>query len=131
MKESFEYELVHQYEVKASDVPVFEEKVVHPVCATYTLAREIEWATRQFILNIVSEEEEGIGTEIHIRHVSPARVGETIEIYSAIYEWENNELICVYEVRVKERIVAIGRTGQKILKRSRLEKLYSKNKHHE
>ena len=50
----------------------FSGKVVHPVCATFALARDIEWTTRQFVLQMRDDDEEGIGTMLTIDHRSPA-----------------------------------------------------------
>src|SRR5688572_23778297 len=89
-----------QYLVKETDVASFLGKVVHPVCATYTLAREIEWATRQFVLDMRDENEEGIGTSLSIEHRGPAFVGEEIVITAWVDEINGHELICRYEAKV-------------------------------
>ena len=67
-----------RYRVQETDVASFLGEVVHPVCATYTLAMEIEWATRQFVLEMSEEDEDGIGTSLTIDHRSPAFVGDEI-----------------------------------------------------
>ncbi len=112
-----------RYRVKAGDEASFQGEVVHPVCATFTLAREIEWATRQFVLDMREEDEEGIGTFITIDHRAPAFVGETLVIQATVESMNGHEVICTYCVAVENRIIATGKTGQKILKRSRIEKL--------
>ncbi|GIV37792.1 MAG: hypothetical protein KatS3mg032_2171 [Cyclobacteriaceae bacterium] len=38
----------YRFTVQPDDVACFNDEVVHPVCSTFTLAREIEWTTRQF-----------------------------------------------------------------------------------
>ena len=112
------------YRVKQEDVAAFEGKVVHPVCSTFTLAREIEWTTRQFVLDIRDDDEEGIGTHVSIDHKSPAFVGEDIIFTARIESLTNGELICSYEARVGERLIASGKTGQKILKREKIGKIF-------
>lgn len=106
----------------------FDGEVVHPVCATFTLAREIEWATRQFVLEMRGDDEEGIGTFLVIDHKSPAFVGEVIIFTARFYNLIGNELICSFEAKVNDRIIATGKTGQKILKREKINKLFSKAK---
>lgn len=113
--------------VKAEDEASFQGEVVHPVCATFSLAREIEWATRQFVLEMREEDEEGIGTSLTIDHVSPAFVGDEVVIESKVDAINGNELICSYTAFVNERIVANGTTGQKILKREKLKRIFSKD----
>lgn len=115
-----------RYLVKETDVASFLGEVIHPVCATFTLAREIEWATRQFVLDMRDDDEEGIGTSLSIDHLGPAFVGEEVVITASVEEINGHELICRYEVKVNERIIATGKTGQKILKRDKIVKLFFK-----
>jgi fluoroacetyl-CoA thioesterase len=112
--------------VVESDVAAFHGEVVHPVCSTFSLARDVEWTTRQFVLEMRDEDEEGVGTFVNIEHKSPAFVGEEI-IYTGIVEKINgHELICSFVANVGERLIAQGQTGQKILKREKIEKLFRK-----
>lgn len=113
--------------MKDVDVASFQGNVVHPVCATFTLAREIEWATRQFVLEMCEEDEEGIGTSLSIEHRGPAFVGEEIVIKAWVEEINGHELICRYEAMVKDRLIAIGKTGQKILKRDKIAQIFKKS----
>ncbi len=115
-----------RYLVKEEDVASFQGKVVHPVCATYTLAREIEWATRQFVLEMREEDKEGIGTLLTIDHKGPAFVGEEIIFTAWVEEINDSELICSYEARVNDRLIAKGKTGQKILKREKIARIFKK-----
>lgn len=112
--------------VKAEDGASFHGEAVHPVCATFSLAREIEWATRQYVLEMRDEDEEGIGTSLTIDHVSPAFVGDAVRIESKVVSINGNELICSYTAFVNDRIIAEGITGQKILKREKLKSIFSK-----
>lgn len=113
------------YRVKKEDVAAFRGEVVHPVCSTFTLAREVEWATRQYVLEMREAHEEGIGTQLAIDHKSPAFVGEEILIVSVIDKLENHEIICSFEASVNGRIIATGKTGQKILSREKIAKIFA------
>ena len=106
--------------VKPVDVAAFHGNVVHEVCSTFTLAREAEWTTRQFVLDMRDADEEGIGTFITVNHKAPAFVGEEILIAGKVEELNGNELICTFEAKVGERLVADGKTGQKIFKKEKL-----------
>ena len=116
---------VMEVEVKEEDLASFGGEVVHKVCSTFALARNIEWATRQYVLEMRDEDEEGIGTFISIDHKSPALEGELLTIMSSVEKFEDNELICAYQARVGDRVIAEGKTGQKILKKDRIEKIFS------
>jgi fluoroacetyl-CoA thioesterase len=111
--------------VQPSDVAAFGGETVHPVYATFSLARDAEWTTRQFVLEMRSPDEEGIGTFLTIEHKSPAFVGEEIIFVAWVDHVEGNELICFYEARVSDRLIAMGKTGQKILGRDKLAKIFS------
>lgn len=112
--------------VVEADIASFQGEVVHQVCSTFALAREIEWSSRQFVIENKEGYEEGIGTMLTIDHKSPAFIGEEIIITAVVESHINNELICTYDVRVGERLIATGKTGQKVLNKSTIEKIFSK-----
>jgi fluoroacetyl-CoA thioesterase len=114
----------HKKTILSQDVAVFHGEVVHPVCSTFTLAREIEWTTRQFVLEMKEEGEEGVGTFLTIEHKSPAFVGEEILFTGKIEQINGHELICSVDGYVGSRLIAIAKTGQKILKKEKIDKLF-------
>ncbi len=116
----------YQHTVQQSDIASFHGVVVHEVCATFALARDIEWTTRQFVLDMRDDDEEGIGTFLSIDHKSPAFVGEEINYSAEVHQINGHELICLYEAKVGARIIATGKTGQKILKKAKINKLFSR-----
>lgn len=111
--------------MRIEDVAAFGGEVVHPVCSTFALTREVEWATRQFVLDMREDHEEGIGTHVYIDHKSPAFVGEEVMIASVIDKIENHEIICTFEAAVNGRIIATGKTGQKILSREKIKRIFT------
>lgn len=111
-------------QVQLEDTAAFEAGEVHPVYATFALGRDAEWACRLFVLDMKEGDEEGIGTFLHVDHASPALVGSEV-IFTAILDAvEGNSVICSFEAKVGERLIAKGRTGQKILKRTKLDSLF-------
>ena len=106
--------------VGPSDLASFEVGMVHPFCSTFVLAREMEWSSRLFILEMLDEDEEGIGTRLEINHLSPALEGEELIIEAMISSLEQHEIICEIKVTVGKRVIAKGVTGQKILKKTKL-----------
>ncbi|MEX1239873.1 MAG: hypothetical protein WEB30_09150 [Cyclobacteriaceae bacterium] len=115
----------HKTSVKEADVARFHGAVVHPVCSTFALAREVEWTTRQFVLEMKDDDEEGIGTYLQISHLGPAFVGEEITIRGTFETLNGNALICSFEARVGNRIIATGKTGQKILKLEKIKSIFN------
>ncbi|NDK57246.1 thioesterase family protein [Pontibacter fetidus] len=114
---------VYQKLVTAADFARFEDGLVHAVCSTFSLAQAAEWAGRLFVLEMKEEDEEGIGTFLTINHKSPASESETIAIVATLKEVNGHEVICSYEARVDDRLIADGETGQKILKKEKLAKV--------
>jgi fluoroacetyl-CoA thioesterase len=115
--------------VKPGDVAAFHGKVVHEVCSTFTLAREAEWATRQFVLDMIDSDEEGVGTFINVNHKGPAFVGEEIVFTGKVESIQGNELVCTFQAAVGERMIAEGKTGQKIFKKEKLAVRFAKVRH--
>jgi predicted thioesterase len=115
---------VYQKTVTEADFARFDAGLVHPVCSTFSLAQAIEWASRLFVLEMKDEDEEGIGTMLTINHCSPAFPGEIVTIEATVKTLERNELICTYQAKVGDRLVAEGETGQKILKKEKLNRLF-------
>jgi predicted thioesterase len=126
MKDISVFTREYHYTVKPQDVAAFHGEVVHPVCSTYVLAREVEWTTRLFVLAIMDDDEEGIGTHVSIDHKNPAFVGEEIIFTARIDQLKGNELICKYEASVNGRIIASGTPGQKILKKETLKRIFTR-----
>jgi fluoroacetyl-CoA thioesterase len=113
--------------VAAEDVAAFQGEIVHNVCSTFALARDVEWTTRQFVLEMKDDDEEGVGTFLTIQHRSPAFVGEQIEFFGTVDELNGHELICLFEAKVGNRLIATGKTGQKILKKEKIKSLFEKH----
>jgi fluoroacetyl-CoA thioesterase len=112
--------------IATTDVAAFHGEMVHPVYATFALARDAEWTSRQFVLQMRDADEEGIGTELSIRHKGPAFEGEEIVFTATVRLLLGNELVCTYEAKVGSRLIATGETGQKILKRDKIAALFRK-----
>jgi predicted thioesterase len=96
------------------------------VCSTFSLARDFEWSSRLFFIDMKEEDEEGVGTFLSIDHKSPAFVGEEIIFTAQVVKIEKNELICSIEAKIAGRLIATGTTGQKILKKDRLKQIFTK-----
>lgn len=111
--------------VKPEDVAAFHGKVVHQVCSTFALARDAEWTTRLFVLDMKEDHEEAVGTLLEIRHVGPAFVGERITFTGVFEGLSNMELVCSFVARVGDRIIARGKTGQKILKLEKIRSIFA------
>ncbi len=114
--------------VKKEHTAQFDTEYVHPVYATFALARDAEWTCRLFVLEMKESDEEGIGTMINIEHRSPALIGQTVQFTATLKQLNHNEVICDFEARVGDRLIATGKQGQKILKKDKLHTLFTQYK---
>lgn len=110
--------------VTPNETATFESGQVHPVYATFALGKDAEWACRLFVLDMKEADEEGIGTFLTVYHQSPALIGHEVVFEAEVVRIEKNEVVCKYTARVGDRVVATGETGQKILKKEKVERLF-------
>ncbi len=110
--------------VESSDIAEFESGKVHDVYGTFALGRDAEWSSRLFVLEMNDEDEEGIGTFLNIRHHSPALLGDKVCFTAEIIKLEKNIIDCKVTVEVGQRLIAACETGQKIIKKEKLNLLF-------
>jgi fluoroacetyl-CoA thioesterase len=111
--------------VKPEDQAAFHGELLHAVCSTFALARDMEWSSRLFFVELKDDDEEGVGTFLEINHRSPAFVGETIIIKATVKSLTGNELLCDIDVHCGQRVIATGKTGQRMLKKDRLNAIFT------
>lgn len=130
MKDIFKIGDTKQYikTVKADETAAFESGEVHPFYGTFALGRDVEWAGRLFVLEMKEEHEEGIGTYLHVNHHSPALVGDEVTITSKIESIEGRKIDTSFTVYVGDRLIAKGKTGQMILRKTKIEEMKQKIK---
>lgn len=110
--------------VTEADTATFDAGTVHPVYATFALGRDAEWTCRLFVLEMKEEDEEGIGTFLKIDHASPALLGSTVVFEATLQSAIGNAVICTFTAKVGDRLIASGETGQKILRREKLNAIF-------
>jgi predicted thioesterase len=98
---------------------------VHPFYSTFALVRDAEWVCRLFVLDMKEEDEEGIGTHIELEHLSPALEGDGIVFTATLLEVKNNKVLCRFEAKCNERLIAKGTQTQKILKREKVDRIFA------
>ena len=117
---------VFRKKVAESDQAIFNGELLHSVCSTFALARDFEWSSRLFFIDMKDDDEEGVGTSLTIDHVSPAFVGEEVVFTATVEEIHGMELVCSIVARVDNRLIAKGKTGQRMLKKDRLAAVFTK-----
>jgi predicted thioesterase len=96
---------------------------VHPVYSTYAIARDAEWCGRLFVLDMKEADEEGIGTMASVEHVAPAHIGDEVLFTATVESVTGNEIVTTFEARSRDKLIARGRTAQKILKKEKVARL--------
>lgn len=112
--------------VTSEDLARFESGTVHEVYATFALARDAEWSGRLFVLEMKEEDEEGIGTQIEVKHLSPALLGSSLK-FESVFEGisEKGEILTSFKIFCEQRMIAEGTQTQRILKKEKIEKLFA------
>ena len=110
--------------VRPEDCAAFDSGNVHPVYATFALARDAEWCCRLFVLEMKDDTEEGIGVQLTIDHIAPALIGSEVLFTATIGYIQQHEISCTYTATVNGRLIASGTQVQKILKKEKLERLF-------
>lgn len=95
---------------------------VHPVYATYWLARHFEEAGRKIILPFLEEGEGGIGTEVQVTHTASALPGMSVTVTATFARMEGRRVVCTLRA-VSELGDEIGRgtTEQMALPQARID----------
>jgi predicted thioesterase len=96
---------------------------VHPVYATYTMAKHFEEAGRKLLLRHVEDGEEGLGSALSVEHLAPSWVGDRLTIEARCVEVRGNRLTCECRATDGEgREVGRGTTEQVVLPRAVLDR---------
>ena len=130
MKQLFKYGDTKEFYkiVSKKDMAKFNGVEVHPYYSTFALARDAEWSSRLFVLDMKEVDEEGIGTFVNVKLVSPALIGDEVRFIATIKSVIHNEVICTITAKVRGKLIAQIETGQKILNSDEHEALKRKAK---
>lgn len=103
--------------------PEFDGVVVHKVCATWTIVEYMEKAGRLVLIDFLEPHEEGVGSHVSCDHLNPAPVGSTVRVIATAADVMDRELICDTVAFVGDRMIASGKTIQKVMPRAVLKRL--------
>lgn len=93
---------------------------VHPVYATWMLAKHMEEASRKVILPFLEEDEDAVGHAIDVRHLAPTAVGSRVLVRAVLERVEGRRIYCRLEAFNDRQRIAEGHTVQVALPRARL-----------
>lgn len=95
---------------------------LHPVYATYWMAKHMELCSRKIILPYLEDDEEGIGFRVEVTHLASALPGMRVRVEAVFRETTKNRVHvdCTAHNELGD-LIGEGATVQVILKRDRLE----------
>jgi fluoroacetyl-CoA thioesterase len=89
---------------------------VHPVYATYSMAKHFEEAARKLLLRYLDPGEAGIGSSLSVEHLAPVSVGNAVRVTARCVELRGNRLTCACTaVDARGRVLGRGTTGQVVM----------------
>ncbi len=103
------------FEVTEAMAPVFHGKQIHPVCSTWDLAHQFELASRYALEPHLEMDEQGIGSELSVKHLKPAPIGQTVSVTATITSLDSTTVVCDLEAKVGESLIATGTQVQRVL----------------
>lgn len=95
---------------------------VHPVYATYSMAKHFEEAGRKLLLQHLEPGSAGIGRSVAVEHLGPSWVGDTVTVVARCTEVSGNRLTCACTATdAQGRELGRGTTVQVVLPEELLE----------
>ncbi|BCB02319.1 thioesterase family protein [Bacillus sp. KH172YL63] len=109
-------------EVTSDMYAQFEGSVVHPVYSTVSMVYHMEWASRKIILPFLEEHEEGMGAQVNVEHMAPAKEGSRLEIKAIVIKYERNIILTEVTVLDREnaRVIGKGEVKQVVLAKEKI-----------
>jgi fluoroacetyl-CoA thioesterase len=89
---------------------------LHPVYATYWMAKHMEEAGRKLIVEFFEPDEDGVGSALSLRHLAPVLPGMRIEVVARHIRTEGNRIYAqVQALDEAGEVVGEGTTEQVVL----------------
>ncbi len=96
---------------------------VHPVYATYNMAKHFEEAARKLLLRHLDDGEDGLGRSVAVEHLAPSWVGDRLTVEARCTEVRGNRVLCdCRAIDDAGRELGTGSTVQVVLPRTAIDK---------
>jgi predicted thioesterase len=100
---------------------------LHPVYATYWMAKHMEEAGRKIIMPFLEPHEDGVGSALTLRHHAPVLPGARLEVIARHERTDGNRIHVRCEVRDEAgALVGEGSTEQVVLPRDSLDRRFAR-----
>lgn len=95
---------------------------IHPVYATYWIARHMEEAGRKVIVPFLEEADEGLGSAVAVGHLASVLPGMRVEVIAKHVGTEGRKIICECTATSElGDLVATGSTEQIVLPKAKVQ----------
>ncbi len=94
--------------------------MVHPVYATWMLAKHMEEASRKVILPFLEADEDAVGQAIDVVHLAPTPVGSRVRVRAVLDRVEGRRIYCTLEAHNERERIGEGHNIQVALSRAQL-----------
>lgn len=95
---------------------------VHPVYATYWMARHFEEAGRKIILPFLEDGEGGIGTQVDVTHTASALPGMTVTVTATFERMDGRRIVATLRaVNELGDEIGTGTTTQMVLPQAKID----------
>ena len=100
---------------------------LHPVYATYWMAKHMELAGRMIILPFLEAGEEGIGSAVNVNHLASALPGMKIKVVAEHTRTEGNRIFASLKVwNSLGDLIGEGTTEQVFMPKAKIERIFEK-----
>lgn len=102
-----------------------DDRILHPVYATFWLGYHAEVAARRAIEPYFEDGENACGTGLSLSHKAMAAIGAHVHIEARVAQVRGNRILCTIEARIAgtDVLLATGQQEQAVLPTKRLEQL--------
>lgn len=114
------------FTVTADMCPAFDGEIVHQVCSTWSIVHYMELAGRKVLLPYLEAHEEGVGSHVSCDHLGPAPVDTSVRVIATAARVSERELVCDCVAFRGEKLIASGKTVQRVFPRTVLERILRK-----
>ncbi len=118
------YEEKFEVVVKPEMFARFNDKLVHPLYSTVSLVHHMEWVSRKVILPFLEEDEEGMGAEVQVKHLSSAKENAKVVLTARVISVNDRSIETQIDVRCGSRQIASGIVKQAILPKKLIQSFY-------
>ena len=107
--------------VDESMAAAFEGKRIHNVLSTFHLVYYSELAARRLIEQYLDAGEEAAGSEICLKHISPTKIGDKVEVTASLRKIDGKRIVCEISAASSTGRICAGTQTQSLIRAGELD----------